>query len=93
MEKVIILKLGRWSKTRIYRVSERSQVRKRSYKKSKSRFRRQKKSGDVEQPYGRPGIEKKISFPKTSILRGKKVDRRSLKHGKLCVSKGGLHMG
>lgn len=90
MEKVIILKLGHWSKTRTYRVSERSQVRKRRYKKPKCRFRRQKKSGDVEWPRGRPGIEKKINLPKTSILRGKKVGRRGLKHGKLCVSKGGL---
>ena len=90
MEKVVTLKLGHWSKTCTYRVSEWSELRKRSYKRSKCSFRRQKKIGDAEWPHGRPGIEKKINFPKTSILRGKKVGRRGLKYEKLCVSKGGL---
>ena len=56
----------------------------------KVQFQTPKKIGDAEWPHGRPGIEKKINFPKTSILRGKKVGRRGLKYEKLCVSKGGL---
>ena len=90
MEKVIILKLGHWSKTRTYRVSERSQVRKRSYKKPKCRFRRQKKIRGCRMAARTSWNREKNQFTENVNFKGEKVGRRGLKHGKLCVSKGGL---
>ena len=72
MEKVVILKLGHWSKTRMYRVSERSQVRKRSYKKSKSRFRRQKKIRGCRTAVRTSWNREKNQFPKNVNYKGEK---------------------